>query len=59
MIASIFVIFVAAGITVASVVYSFGGLFPFLAALTTLALIFQCLSVASRKTEEKPATVSK
>ncbi len=51
MIASIFVFFVAAGITIASVVYSGGGLFPLLGALATIALFFQCAALVMRKAE--------
>ncbi len=51
MIASIFVLFVAAGITIATFVYSFGGVFPLLAALTTIALFFQCAALVMRKRE--------
>ncbi|MEO0829954.1 MAG: hypothetical protein AAFY03_05785 [Pseudomonadota bacterium] len=51
MIASIFVLFVAAGITIATLVYGFGGVFPLLAALTTIALFFQCAAVVARKRE--------
>lgn len=49
MIASIFVFFVAAGITIATFVYGFGGVFPLLAALTTVALFFQCAAMVMRK----------
>lgn len=51
MIASIFVLFVAAGITIATFVYSFGGVFPLLAALATIALFFQCVALVMRKRE--------
>lgn len=51
MIASIFILFVAAGITIATLVYGFGGVFPLLAALTTVALFFQCAALVSRKRE--------
>ena len=50
MIASIFVFFVAAGITIGTFVYGFGGVFPLLAALTTIALFFQCAALVMRKT---------
>ena len=49
MIASIFVFFVAAGITIASFVYGFGGLFPLLASVTTIALLFQCAAMAMKR----------
>ncbi len=49
MIASIFVLFVAAGITLGSFVYGFGGLFPLLAALITVALFFQSAALVMRK----------
>ena len=49
MIASIFVLFVAAGITLGSFVYGFGGLFPLLAGMTTVALFFQCAALVMRK----------
>lgn len=49
MIASIFVFFVAAGITIATFVYGFGGVFPLLAVLTTVALFFQCVVLVMRK----------
>lgn len=48
MIASLFLLFVAAGITIASFVYGMGGLFPLLAALTTVALFFQCAAFVMR-----------
>ena len=53
MIASVFIFFVAAGITIATFVYGFGGLFPLLAALTTVALFFQCAAVVMRKRENE------
>lgn len=49
MVESIFVFFVAAGITMACMVYGIGGLFPLLAALTTVALFFQCVSMVLRR----------
>lgn len=49
MIASIFIFFVAAGITMACFVYGFGGLFPLLAALTTVALFFQIAAMLFRR----------
>ena len=49
MIASIFVFFVAAGITLASFVYGFGGVFPLLAALTMLAFAIQSVPLLMRK----------
>lgn len=49
MIASLFLLFVAAGITIASMVYGLGGLFPLLAALSTVALFFQCVSYVMRQ----------
>ncbi len=52
MIASIFVLFVAAGITIASFVFGFGGLFPLLASMITIALFFQCAAMVMRKTSE-------
>ena len=54
MIASIFVFFVAAGITMACFVYGFGGLFPLLAALTTVALFFQVATMLFRREREAP-----
>ena len=48
MITSLFLLFVAAGIAIASVVYGFGGLFPLLAVLTMIALFFQCIAFMSR-----------
>ncbi len=51
MIASLFLLFVAAGITIASMVYGLGGLFPLLAALSTIALLFQCASLVTRQGE--------
>ncbi len=51
MIASIFVFFVATGITIASFVYGLGGLFPLLAALTTVALFFQSAALVMRRRE--------
>ncbi|MEO0863257.1 MAG: hypothetical protein AAFY39_01510 [Pseudomonadota bacterium] len=48
MIASLFLLFVAAGITLATFVYGVGGLFPLLAALTTVALFFQFTALAGR-----------
>ncbi len=51
MIASIFVFFVAAGITIASFVYGAGGVFPLLGALATVALFFQCVALVMRKAE--------
>lgn len=41
MIASVFVFFVAAGITLASFTYGVGGVFPLLAALTLVTLGLQ------------------
>ena len=38
MIASIFLLFVAFGITLAALLYGFGGIFPVLAALSILAV---------------------
>ncbi|MEM9426789.1 MAG: hypothetical protein AAGA06_08800 [Pseudomonadota bacterium] len=55
MIASIFVFFVAAGITIATFVYGFGGIFPLLAALTTVALFFQCAALVMRRSEVEQA----
>lgn len=55
MIASVFVFFVAAGITIASFVYGFGGLFPLLAALSTVALFFQCAALVMRKRVDETA----
>jgi hypothetical protein len=55
MIASIFVFFVAAGITIATFVYGFGGLFPLLAALTTVALFFQSAALVMRRKEHERA----
>ena len=49
MIASLFLLFVAAGITIASMVYGLGGLFPLLAALSTVTLFFQCVSYVMRR----------
>ncbi len=49
MIASLFLLFVAAGITIASFVYGLGGLFPLLAALTTVALLFQSAAYVMRR----------
>ena len=49
MIASMFLLFVAAGITLGSVVYGLGGLFPLLAAMMTIALFFQCAALVMRK----------
>jgi len=54
MIESIFVFFVAAGITMACLVYGFGGLFPLLAALTTIALFFQCAALFLRRNGTAP-----
>lgn len=54
MIESIFVFFVAAGITVACIVYGFGGLFPLLAALTTIALFFQCAAMLLGRNGKTP-----
>ena len=51
MVASIFVFFVAAGITIASFVYGFGGLFPLLASMISLALFFQCAAFVMRRRE--------
>ncbi|MCG6883384.1 MAG: hypothetical protein LJE62_06480 [Silicimonas sp.] len=51
MIASIFVLFVAAGITIATFVYGFGGLFPLLASLTTVAIFFHCAAMVMRRDE--------
>ena len=48
MIACLFLLFVAAGITLATFVYGVGGLFPLLAALTTVALFFQFTALAGR-----------
>lgn len=53
MIASIFVLFVAAGITLASFVYSVGGLFPLLAAVTTIALFFQCAALVMKRPDDE------
>jgi hypothetical protein len=55
MIASIFLLFVAAGITIAAFVYGFGGVFPLLAALTTVALFFQCAGMLGRTKDDKAA----
>ncbi len=55
MITSIFILFVAAGITIASFVYGFGGVFPLLAALTTIALFFQCASLVARTEDDETA----
>lgn len=55
MIASIFLLFVAAGITIAAFVYGFGGVFPLLAALTTVALLFQCVSMINRTEDDEHA----
>lgn len=54
MIESIFVFFVAAGITIACLVYGIGGLFPLLAALTTIALFFQCIALILRRNDRTP-----
>lgn len=53
MIASIFVFFVAAGITIASFVYGFGGLFPLLASATTIAILFQCAALVMNRNEDR------
>jgi hypothetical protein len=53
MIASIFVLFVAAGITLASFVYGVGGVFPLLAALTMIALGFQSVPRLLQKLENE------
>jgi hypothetical protein len=55
MIASIFIFFVAAGITIATFVYGYGGLFPLLASLTTIALFFQCAAVLMRRRADETA----
>ncbi len=55
MIASIFILFVAAGITIASFVYGFGGVFPLLAALITVAFFFQCAAMVMRKDNDETA----
>ncbi len=55
MIASIFLLFVAAGITIAAFVYGFGGVFPLLAALTTVALFFQCLTMINEPEDDEHA----
>ena len=49
MIASIFVFFVAAGITLASLVVGYGGLFPLLAALVAVAVLFRAMAVILRR----------
>jgi fatty acid desaturase len=54
MIASIFVFFVAAGITMACFVYGFGGLFPLLALLTTVALFFQVAVTLLKRERDAP-----
>ena len=54
MIESIFVFFVAAGITIACLVYGIGGLFPLLAALITIALFFQCVALVLRRDNQAP-----
>ena len=51
MIASIFLLFVAAGITIATFVYGVGGLFPLLAALVTIGIFFQCVAMVMRRDE--------
>lgn len=55
MIASIFILFVAAGITIAAFVYGFGGLFPLLAGLVTVALLIQCASLINKDDEDEAA----
>ena len=54
MIASIFVFFVAAGITIASFVYGAGGLFPLLASAVTIALLFQCAAMVMDRYGDGP-----
>ena len=48
MITGLFLLFVAAGITLATFVYGVGGLFPLLAALVTFALFFQFAALYRR-----------
>lgn len=44
MIASIFLLFVAFGISLAALIYGFGGIFPFLVGLSVLAVVVRMAS---------------
>ena len=57
MITNIFLLFVAFGISIASILSGFGGIFPILVALSAVAVAIRLLSRGAVDSEHDPARV--
>ena len=57
MITNIFLLFVAFGISIASIFSGFGGIFPILVALSAVAVAIRLLSHSADETEQDQARV--
>ena len=57
MITNIFLLFVAFGISIASILSGFGGIFPILVALSAVAIAIRLLSQGADDSEHDPARV--